>query len=41
MEQLRGQSVTVLTELADQPWGERMAEVLDPDGYEVIVASRA
>ncbi|HET8682892.1 MAG TPA: hypothetical protein VFM54_13640 [Micromonosporaceae bacterium] len=25
----------------DQPWGERMATVLDPDGNRVIVASRA
>jgi lactoylglutathione lyase len=40
VEQLRGQSVTVLTEPADQPWGERVAEVLDPDGHKVIIASR-
>jgi lactoylglutathione lyase len=25
----------------DQPWGERMATVFDPDGNRVIVASRA
>jgi lactoylglutathione lyase len=31
----------VAAEPADQPWGERMAEVADPDGNRVIVASRA
>jgi lactoylglutathione lyase len=30
----------VEAEPADQPWGERMAEVADPDGNRVIVASR-
>ncbi|PZG19254.1 bleomycin resistance protein [Micromonospora craterilacus] len=33
-------TVPVLAEPADQPWGERMAVVLDPDGNRVIVASR-
>lgn len=37
---LRGHGVQVLAEPADQPWGERMAEVADPDGNRVIVASR-
>jgi lactoylglutathione lyase len=40
VEHLRGHGVRVLVEPADQPWGERMAEVADPDGNRVIVASR-
>ena len=38
---LREGGVQVVAEPADQPWGERMATVLDPDGNTVIVASRA
>jgi len=38
---LRGAGVTVVDEPADQPWGERIARLLDPDGNEVIVGSRA
>jgi lactoylglutathione lyase len=38
---LRSTGVPVVEEPADQPWGERMATVLDPDGNRVIVASRA
>jgi lactoylglutathione lyase len=41
VEHLRGHGVRVLAEPADQPWGERMAEVADPDGNKLIVASRA
>jgi lactoylglutathione lyase len=41
VEHLRGHGVRVLAEPADQPWGERMAEVADPDGNKVIVASGA
>ncbi len=37
VERLRGAGVTVTEEPADQPWGERVARVLDPDGNEVIV----
>jgi lactoylglutathione lyase len=37
---LRRHGVRVLAEPADQPWGERMAEVADPDGNRVIVAAR-
>jgi lactoylglutathione lyase len=33
--------VPIVEEPTDQPWGERMATVLDPDGNRVIVASRA
>jgi lactoylglutathione lyase len=38
---LRAAGVPVLQEPADQPWGERMATVTDPDGNRVIVATRA
>ena len=31
----------VTEEPADQPWGERVARVLDPDGNEVIIGQRA
>ena len=40
VEHLRGHGVRVVADPADQPWGERMAEVADPDGNRVIVASR-
>jgi lactoylglutathione lyase len=40
VERLREQGVPVVVEPADQPWGERMAEVTDPDGTRVIIASR-
>jgi lactoylglutathione lyase len=36
---LRDHGVQVTAEPADQPWGERMAEVADPDGNRVIVAT--
>jgi lactoylglutathione lyase len=38
---LREGGAEVVEEPADQPWGERMAVVHDPDGNRVIVASRA
>jgi lactoylglutathione lyase len=41
VEHLRAGGVRVLVEPADQPWGERMAEVADPDGNRVILLSRA
>ncbi len=41
VEHLRAAGVAVLAEPADQPWGERMAEVADPDGNRVIILSRA
>jgi lactoylglutathione lyase len=37
---LRKHGVRVLAEPADQPWGERMATVEDPDGNKVIVATK-
>src|SRR6266542_38985 len=41
VQRLRAEGVKVLAEPVDQPWGERMAEVADPDGNRVIVLSRA
>ena len=41
IERLRGGGATVTEEPADQPWGERVARVLDPDGNEVIVGQKA
>jgi lactoylglutathione lyase len=41
LDRLRGGGVQVIQEPIDQPWGERMAMVLDPDGNRVIIASRS
>lgn len=41
LARLRAGGVQVVQEPVDQPWGERMATVFDPDGNRVIVASRA
>jgi lactoylglutathione lyase len=35
---LRGRGVTLLSELADRPWGHRTAHVADPDGFVVEFA---
>lgn len=35
--QLREQAVPVVQEPTDQPWGERDAAVLDPDGFPVFL----
>jgi lactoylglutathione lyase len=35
VERLRKAGVRVVDEPSDQPWGERMARVLDPDGNRV------
>jgi lactoylglutathione lyase len=40
VELLRSAGVPVLVEPADQPWGERLAYVADPDGNRVHVTSR-
>jgi lactoylglutathione lyase len=37
VERLRSAGVTIVEEPADQPWGERVARVLDPDGNMVII----
>ena len=39
--QLRNAGVPVLEEPIDQPWGERVALVADPDGIRVRIANRA
>jgi lactoylglutathione lyase len=41
IERLRAAGTIVTEEPADQPWGERVARVLDPDGNEVIVGQEA
>ena len=41
VDRIRAAGGTVTQEPADQPWGERVARVLDPDGNEVIIGQRA
>lgn len=40
VDRLREHGVQVLSDPVDQPWGERMAEVADPDGNRVVILSR-
>jgi lactoylglutathione lyase len=40
VERLRAAGVPIVEEPIDQPWGERVARVRDPDGNEVIVGAR-
>ena len=40
VEGLRSAGVTITEEPTDQPWGERVARVLDPDGNNVIIGAR-
>ena len=40
-ERLRSAAVTIVEGPSDQPWGERMARVLDPDGNEVLIGARS
>lgn len=40
IDRLRTSGIRVLEEPTDQPWGERVARVHDPDGNEVLVGSR-
>jgi catechol 2,3-dioxygenase-like lactoylglutathione lyase family enzyme len=37
VEELRAAGVPIASEPADQPWGERSATVLDPDGYSIFL----
>jgi lactoylglutathione lyase len=37
---LRAAGVKIVEEPVDQPWGERVARVLDPDGNSVLVGQR-
>lgn len=39
IERLRGGGVPIVEEPADQPWGERIARVHDPDGNMIIIGS--
>jgi lactoylglutathione lyase len=41
LDRLRTAGIEILQEPVDQPWGERMATVADPDGNRIIIASRA
>ncbi len=41
VERLRSAGVQIIEEPADQPWGERVARVVDPDGNLVIVGQHA
>ncbi len=38
---LRAAGVTIVEEPVDQPWGERVARVLDPDGNLVLIGQEA
>ena len=38
---LRTAGVTIVQEPTDQPWGERVAQVTDPDGNVVLIGQRA
>ena len=40
VDRLRAAGVTVIAEPETQPWGERVARVLDPDGNEVIIGAK-
>ena len=40
VERLRGGGAAIVEEPVDQPWGERVARVLDPDGNLVLVGQR-
>ena len=40
IDRVRAAGATITEEPADQPWGERVARVLDPDGNEVIIGQR-
>jgi lactoylglutathione lyase len=40
VERLRAVGVRITEDPTDQPWGERVARVLDPDGNEVIIGQR-
>jgi len=40
IERLRAAGTTIVEEPADQPWGERVGTVVDPDGNTVIIGQR-
>lgn len=41
IELLRSAGTQIVEEPTTQPWGERMARVLDPDGNEIVIGQRA
>lgn len=41
VDRLRAAGIEILEEPTDQPWGERVGRVRDPDGNEVVVGARA
>jgi lactoylglutathione lyase len=41
VERLRSAGVKIVEEPVDQPWGERVARVADPDGNVVIIGQAA
>jgi lactoylglutathione lyase len=41
VERLRSAGVTIVDEPADQPWGERVARVRDPDDNMVLIGQAA
>jgi lactoylglutathione lyase len=41
VERLRAAGMTIVEEPIDQPWGERVARVLDPDGNLVLIGQAA
>lgn len=41
VDRLSAAGVPVVERPADQPWGERVARVRDPDGNEVIIGQRS
>jgi uncharacterized glyoxalase superfamily protein PhnB len=41
VERLRDAGVSIAQEPRDEPWGERVAKVLDPDTNEVFIGQRA
>lgn len=40
VQRLRSAGSTVVTEPEDRPWGERVAEVTDPDGNRVLIMAK-
>ena len=41
VDRLRAAGVEIVQEPTDQPWGERVARVRDPDGNLVLIAQRS
>ena len=40
VDHLRSAGVSVIAEPETQPWGERVARVLDPDGNEIVIGAK-